>query len=95
MVTSVLPSISVAAARTSSARAGEADAALRVGAELPELALAAAAGVDLRLHHVKRSGQLPGGGDRFVDAHRGMAGRNRHAELREQLLGLIFVDVHR
>jgi hypothetical protein len=32
-------------------RAGEADAALGVGAQFLELALAAAAGVDLRLYH--------------------------------------------
>ncbi len=75
-------------------RVGEADAALGVGAELLELALAAAAGVDLRLDDPQRSGQLLGGGDRFLDAHRGMAGGHRHAELREQLFGLIFVDVH-
>ena len=41
-----------------------------------------------------QTGQLSGSGDRFVDAHRGMAGGDRHAELREQFLGLIFVDVH-
>ena len=75
-------------------RLGEADAALGVGAQFLELALAAAAGVDLRLDHPQRSGELLGGLDRFVDAHRGMAGGNRHAELREQFLGLIFVDVH-
>ena len=32
--------------------------------------------------------------NRFVDAHRGMAGGHRHAIFREQLFGLIFVDVH-
>ena len=32
--------------------------------------------------------------DRFLDAHRGIARGHRHAELREQLFGLIFVDVH-
>ena len=76
-------------------RMGEADPALGVGAELLELALAAAARVDLRLHHPQGAGQLFGGGDRLLDAHRGMAGGHRHAELREQLLGLILVDVHR
>ena len=76
-------------------RMGEADAALRVGPELPEPALAAAAGMDLRLHHVKRSGQLVGRSDGFIDAHGGKTGRNRHTELRQQFLGLIFVDVHR
>ncbi len=75
-------------------RVGEADAALGVRAKLLELALAAAAGVDLRLDHPERSGKLLGGGDRLVDAHRGKAGGDRDAVLREQLFGLIFVDVH-
>jgi hypothetical protein len=73
---------------------GQADAALGVGAEFLELALAAAAGVDLRLDHPQRPGELAGGRHRFLDAHRGMAGGDGHAELREQFLGLIFVDVH-
>ncbi len=75
-------------------RLGEADAALGVGAELGELALAAAAGVDLRLHDPERSGQLLRGLDRFVDGHGRVTGGNRNAELREQLFGLIFVDIH-
>ena len=50
-------------------RLGEADAALGVGAELGELALAAAAGVDLRLHDPERPGQLLRGFHRFVDRH--------------------------
>ena len=75
-------------------RPREPHAALGVRAQLLELALAAPAGVDLRLHHVERPGKLRGRRDRLVDAHRRMAGRHRHAELREQLLGLIFVDVH-
>jgi len=74
--------------------AGKADAALGVGAQLLELALAAAAGMDLRFHDVERAGQLSRGGDSLVDAHRGIAGGDGHAELRQQLLGLIFVDVH-
>ena len=76
-------------------RLGEADAALGIGAKLRELALAAAAGVDLRLHDPERPGQLLRGLDRLVDIHCRMARRNRHAELRKQLFGLIFVDVHR
>ena len=75
-------------------RLGEANAALGVGAELGELALAAAAGVDLRLDHPQGPGELLGGADRILDAHRGMAGGDGDAELREQFLGLIFVDVH-
>jgi len=50
--------------------------------------------VDLRLDHPQRPGELLGGGDCFIDAHRRMAGRNGHAEFRQQFLGLIFVDVH-
>ena len=69
-------------------------AALGVGAELPELALAAAAGMDLRLDDIKRAGELARGRDRLVDAHRGVAGRDGDAERRQQLLGLIFMDVH-
>ena len=75
-------------------RMGEADAALGDRAKLLELALAAAAGVDLRLDDPQRSGKLARGLDRFVDAHRGIARGNRHAVFREQLFGLIFVDVH-
>jgi hypothetical protein len=93
-VTSVLPSISDAAGADFVGGAGEADTALGVRPELLEFTLAAAAGVDLRLHHVKRPRQLARGRDRFIDAHCGMTRRNRHAERGEQLLGLIFVDVH-
>ncbi len=75
-------------------RMGEADAALGRLAEFLETALAAAAGVDLRLHDPQRPRKLLGGLDRFVDAHRGIASGNGHAILREQFLGLIFVDVH-
>jgi len=74
--------------------AREADAALGVGAELLELALAAPAGMNLRLHDIERPGQLLRGFDRPLHAHRGKARGNRNAELREQFLGLIFVDVH-
>ena len=75
-------------------RMGEPDAALGAVAKFLELALAAAAGVDLRLHDPQRPGKLLRGLDRFLDAHRGIARGHRHAELREQLFGLIFVDVH-
>ena len=69
-------------------------AALGVGAEFLELALAAAAGMNLRLHHIDRPRQLFRSGDGFVYAHRCDPRRNRHAEFREDFLGLIFVDVH-
>jgi hypothetical protein len=75
-------------------RLGETDAALGIGGQLPELALAAPAGVDLRLHDIKRPRQLLGGRDRFLDRHRGNARGNRDTELPQKLLGLIFVDVH-
>ena len=75
-------------------RMGEAHAALRRLAELLEFALAASAGVDLRLDDPQRSGKLVGRVDGLLDAHRGVTGRNRYAVFREQFLGLIFVDVH-
>ncbi len=73
---------------------GQPHAALGVGTQLLELALAAPAGMDLRLHHIQRSGQLPGAFDRFLHAHRRIAGGYANAEFREQFLGLVFVDVH-
>ena len=73
---------------------GEPHAALGVGAELLELALAASAGVDLRLYDIERTGQLRRRCDGFVDRHGGKAGGDRDAELGEQFLGLIFVNVH-
>src|SRR3546814_18555039 len=72
----------------------EAHAALGVRPQLLELALAAPAGVDLRLDDIERTGELAGGGDRFLDAHRGDPRRNRDSEFRAQFLGLIFVDAH-
>ena len=62
-------------------RMGEADAALGAVAELLELALAAAAGVDLRLHDPKRPGQLLRRLDRFLDAHRRIARGDRNADI--------------
>ena len=72
----------------------QADATLRVGAEFGELALAAAAGVDLRLHDIERTGQLLRAFDRFLDRESGMAGGDADAVFRKQFLGLIFVNVH-
>ena len=73
---------------------GEADAALGVGTEFLELALAPAAGVDLGLDHPQGPGKLLGRLDRLLDAHRGIARGHRNAIFRKQLFGLIFVDVH-
>ena len=75
-------------------RSGQPNAALGIGAEFLELALAAAAGVDLRLDDPERSGELPGRGHRFLDGKGGVAGGDRDALLGEQFLGLIFMDVH-
>ena len=73
---------------------GESHAALVAGVGLLELALAAAAGVDLRLHHPDRAGQRLRGGHRFLRREGRRALRHRHAILAQQLLGLILVDVH-
>jgi len=75
-------------------RLGQADTALGVRAEFLELALATAARMDLRLDDVERSGELGRCLDGLLDGHRGEAGGDGHAELGEQFLGLIFVDVH-
>ena len=56
--------------------------------------LAAAAGVDLRLHHPDRAAQFVGALDRLVDGERRHAARHRHAEFAQHGFGLIFVDVH-
>ena len=50
--------------------------------------------MDLRLHDPQWPGEALGGGHRFLDAHGGMAGRDRNAELGEKLFGLIFMDIH-
>ena len=73
---------------------GQPHAALGVRTELLKLALAAAAGVDLRLDDVERAGELARRRDRLVDAHRGVAGGDGDAERRQQFLGLVFVNVH-
>ena len=75
-------------------RMGQPHAALGIRAQFLELALAAPAGVDLRLHHIKRPGQLLCARNCLIDRQRGMARRNADAEFRQQFLGLIFMDVH-
>ena len=65
-------------------RAGELDAA----------ALAASAGVDLRLDDPDRPAELLRGLDRLVDRERRNAARHRNAEAAKELLALVFVDLH-
>ena len=76
-------------------RLGDAHAALVAGGGFLELALAAAAGMDLALHHPDRAGKRLGGGVRIRGLQHRHAARNRHAELMQQRLGLVFVDIHR
>ncbi len=75
-------------------RLDDPDAALGVGAEALEAPLAAAAGVDLRLHDEDRSSELLSGLDGLVDGEGRIAAGDRHAELGEDGFGLVFVDVH-
>ena len=67
-------------------RMSQPDAPLRAFAQFLELALAAAAGVDLRLHDPQGPGELLSGRDRFVDAHRRMARRNGNTGCEQQPL---------
>ncbi|MEY9168156.1 hypothetical protein ABIE78_006275 [Sinorhizobium fredii] len=69
-------------------------AALGIGPEFLELALAAAAGMDLALHDVKRSRQLFRGRFGFVGGEDRDTFRDRRAVALQQSLGLIFMDVH-
>src|SRR5437867_10449875 len=62
-----------------------------------ERALAAAAGVNLRLDDdpfVAGSKKFFRGRSGFCGCGRDLSLRNRDAQLREELLGLVFVDVH-
>src|SRR5207245_11304792 len=65
----------------------DADAALGVGAQPLEPALAAAAGVDLRLHHEHRPAELLRSLDGFVHREGGIAARDGDAELLDTGLG--------
>ena len=86
--------MALAFSKTSSADLAEFHAALEAALER---ALAAAAGVDLRFDH----DQLGAAGEKFFRDGPGcfrrvadVARRDGHAVLREQLFGLIFVNVH-
>ena len=72
----------------------EPHAALGIGLKFLKLSLAATAGMDLRLDHIERPGQLLRRRDRFLDIHRRVSGGNGDAVLGEEFLGLIFMDVH-
>jgi hypothetical protein len=80
-----MPRIWSASWRTSSTRATELDAA----------ALAAAAGVDLRLDHPDRAAEGPGGLLGLLGRVGDPALEHGDAVVGEQRLGLVFVDVHR
>ncbi len=73
---------------------GEAHAALFAGFRLLELALAAAAGVDLGLHHPERSAELLGGLDRLLGREGREAVGDGGAERAKDGFRLIFMDVH-
>ena len=61
--------------------------------ELDAAGLAAAADLHLRLHH-DRVADAVGGGDRVVDRRDRLAGRHGDAVPREELLALVFEQVH-
>ena len=75
-------------------RLGDAHAALVAGGGFLELALAAAAGVNLALHHPDRAAQRFRGGVGIGSPQHRNALRDRHAEFMQQRLGLVFMDVH-
>src|SRR5262249_53412252 len=59
-----------------------------------ELALAAAAGVDLALHRPYRAAKLGRRRRRLLRRERGKAARRRRAEGLQDSFALVFVDVH-
>ncbi len=63
--------------------------------QLDAAALAAAAGVDLRLDDPDRTAELLRRLGRFADAERGIAARHGDAEAGQDFLALIFVNLHR
>ena len=73
---------------------GAGDHLLHGAADLDAAGLAAAAGMDLGLHHPDRTVQLLGDGLGLGRVVGDVAARHRHAIAPQQLLGLIFVDIH-
>ena len=73
---------------------GEAHAALLAGLGFLEPALAAAARMDLGLHHPERTAELLGGGLRLVGGEDRDAAGDRQTELLQDGFALVFVDVH-
>jgi len=62
--------------------------------DLDAAALAAAAGMDLGLHHPDRAAQRFGGLHGLFHREGRHALRDRHAESAQHLFGLIFMDIH-
>ena len=75
-------------------RLGEAHAALFTGGGFLELALAAAARMNLRLDDPERTAEFLGGGFGFLDLENWNAARNRHSEFLENGFRLILVNIH-
>ena len=65
------------------------------GIPVPAGKVAASAGVNLRLDRPDRAAERAGGGGGFLGACSYLAGRHRDSVAAEQLLGLIFVEIHR
>jgi hypothetical protein len=57
--------------------------------------LAAAAGVDLCLHHPDRAAQSFSGAYRFIGGESRLAARNRHAGISQQRFCLVLVNIHK
>jgi hypothetical protein len=76
-------------------RFGDPHPAFVTGRGFLELALAAAAGMDLALHHPDRAGQRFRGRVGILRPQHGDALRDRYAELVQQCLGLVFVNIHK
>ena len=62
--------------------------------QLDAAALAASAGMDLRLHHPDRAAELLRRLDSLVHGESGIAARHGHARLAQEFLALVFMDLH-